>query len=122
VLVIDDDGGFRTAAAGVLRAGGYTVVEAPDARTGLAAAEAHPPDLILLDLRLAEQHGAAVLDVLAASSGLVDVPVIVCSAYPEDLDDHTTARHVTAVLDKSRSTLDDLCEVVRSTIPPVDAR
>jgi len=122
VLVIDDDGGFRTAAAGVLRAGGYTVVEAPDARTGLAAAEAHPPDLILLDLRLAEQHGAAVLDVLAASSGLVDVPVIVCSAYPEDLDDHTTARHVTAVLDKSRSTLDDLCEVVRSTIPPGDAR
>jgi signal transduction histidine kinase len=122
VVIIDDDGGFRTAAAGVLRSGGYTVVEAPDAGTGLAAAEAHPPDLILLDLRLAEQHGAAVLDVLAANSRLADVPVVVVSGYPEDLDGHPTAGRATAVLDKSRSTLDDLCEVVRSTVPPGDAR
>jgi signal transduction histidine kinase len=118
VLVIDDDGGFRTAAAGVLRAGGYAVVEAPDANTGLAAADAHPPDLILLDLRLAEAHGSAVLDALAANSRLVEVPVIVVTAYPGDLDGHPAARRTAAVLDKSSTTLDDLCAVVRSTVPP----
>ena len=66
VLVVDDDDAFRTAASGVLRGCGFTVVEAADGRTALAAAHVRrPPDMMLLDLRLAELDGFAVLDTLA---------------------------------------------------------
>ncbi|HEY1485863.1 MAG TPA: ATP-binding protein [Micromonosporaceae bacterium] len=118
VLVVDDDEGFRTAASGVLRGCGFTVYEAADGRTALAAARARPPDMMLLDLRLAELDGFAVLDVLGAEPELQGIPVVVVTAYPEDLINHPAAERTVAVLDKTRTTLDDLCIIVRSTVRP----
>jgi signal transduction histidine kinase len=118
VLMIDDDDGFRTAAARILRAGGFAVTEATDGGSALASADANPPDLILLDLRLAGQHGAMVLEALAANDRLAAVPIIVLSAFPGDLAGHPAEARATAVLDKTRTTLDDLCDVVRSTVEP----
>jgi CheY-like chemotaxis protein len=113
---VDDDDGFRTASARILRAGGFTVTEATDGGSALASADANPPDLILLDLRLAGQHGATVLEALAANDRLAGVPIIVLSAFPEDLAGHPAEARASAVLDKTRTTLDDLCDVVRSTV------
>jgi signal transduction histidine kinase len=116
VLVVDDDEAFRTAAGGVLRGCGFTVYEVADGRTALAAAQARRPDMMLLDLRLAELDGFAVLDALAADAELRDIPVVVVTAYPHELFGHAAATRTAAVLDKTRTTLDDLCIVVRSTV------
>jgi signal transduction histidine kinase len=117
VLVVDDDEAFRTAAAEVLRRGGFAVAEVADGRTALAAIEAQPPDLVFLDLRLGEMDGAAVLHALDNDPTAAHIPVIVLSAYPEDLADHPAAARALVVLDKTRTTLDDLCGVVRLTVP-----
>jgi signal transduction histidine kinase/CheY-like chemotaxis protein len=116
VLVVDDDEGFRTAACRVLRGCGFAVREAADGRTALATIAARPPDLILLDLRLAELDGFAVLAALDADDHLRGVPVVVITAYPQDATDIEALRHTTAVLDKSETTLDDLCGVARLTV------
>jgi signal transduction histidine kinase len=117
VLVADDDEGFRRAAAEVLRRGGFTVLEAADGRTALLIAQAQPPDLILLDLRLAEMDGFTVLATLSSESALRAIPVIVITAYPQDLVEKPVSRRALTILDKTRTTLDDLCGVVRSTVP-----
>lgn len=115
VLVVDDDDAFRTAASSALRGCGFAVREAADGRTALAAIAVRPPDLILLDLRLAELDGFAVLAALDADDELRAIPVVVVTAYPADATDARALRHTTAVLDKTETTLDDLCGVARLT-------
>jgi signal transduction histidine kinase len=118
VLVVDDDEGFRTAAGGVLRNCGFTVFAVADGRTALTTARVRMPDMILLDLRLAELDGSEVLDDFAADPALAAIPVIVLTAYPQDLVGHAAAERTVAILDKTTTTLDDLCSVVRSTVGP----
>ncbi|MBB5873437.1 signal transduction histidine kinase [Allocatelliglobosispora scoriae] len=112
VLLVDDDEAFRTAAGEVLRRCGFHVREAGDGRTALAVIAVHPPDLVLLDLRLAELDGFAVLDALHADERLREIPVVVITAYPSDVTEAAALRHTTTVLDKTSTTLDDLCDVV----------
>ena len=118
VLVVDDDEAFRTAAAGVLRGCGFTVAEIADGRAVAPAVEARRPDIVLLDLRLEQTDGFVVLDTLTSDDNLRTIPVVMVTAYPQDLVNHPAARRATAVLDKTTMTLDDLCEVVRVTVCP----
>jgi signal transduction histidine kinase len=118
VLVVDDDEAFRTAAAGVLRGCGFTVAEIADGRAVAPAVEARRPDIVLLDLRLEQTDGFVVLDTLTSDDNLRTIPVVMVTAYPQDLVNHPAARRATAVLDKTTITLDDLCEVVRVTVLP----
>ncbi|MEV0268082.1 ATP-binding protein [Hamadaea sp. NPDC050747] len=121
VLLVDDDEAFRTAAGHVLRSCGFAVREAADGRTALASIAAHPPDLLLLDLRLAELDGFAVLSALDADDVLRRIPVVVVTAYPHDVTEQSRLRHTTAVLDKTATTLDDLCGVARLAAAPRSA-
>jgi signal transduction histidine kinase len=118
VLVVDDDEAFRTAAAGVLRGCGFAVAEIADGRAVAPAVEARRPDIVLLDLRLEQTDGLVVLDTLTTDDNLRTIPVVMVTAYPQDLVNHPAARRATAVFDKTAMTLDDLCEVVRVTVPP----
>ncbi len=53
VLLVEDDDGVRTYSSGVLRELGYTVIEAGDAASALAALEEHPRvDLLFTDVVL----------------------------------------------------------------------
>jgi signal transduction histidine kinase len=118
VLVVDDDEAFRTAAAGVLRNCGFAVAEIADGRAVAPAVEARRPDIVLLDLRLEQTDGLVVLDTLTSDDNLRTIPVVMVTAYPQDLVNHQAARRAAAVFDKTSMTLDDLCEVVRVTVPP----
>jgi two-component system KDP operon response regulator KdpE len=77
VLVVDDEAPIRRALQIGLRAHGYDVLIAGDARTALDACREDAPDLVLLDLGLPDRSGFDVLRDLRTWS---DVPVVVVSA------------------------------------------
>jgi DNA-binding NarL/FixJ family response regulator len=67
ILIIDDHAGFRVQARALLESDGFEVVgEAEDGCSGLAAARAIRPDLVLLDIGLPDVEGFEVARELAA--------------------------------------------------------
>jgi two-component system KDP operon response regulator KdpE len=80
ILVVDDDHGLARALAINLGARGYDVDTAGDGATGLAAAAARPPDLVVLDLGLPDMDGVQVVQGLR---GWSTAPVLVLSARHE---------------------------------------
>lgn len=77
VLLIDDDPQLLRALSINLRARDYRVVPAVDGRSGLAAAAAELPDVVVLDLGLPDMEGVEVVTGLRGWSG---VPILVLSA------------------------------------------
>ena len=57
ILYIEDNLENRTLVKRVLEAAGYMVLEASNAKVGLAQALANHPDLILMDINLPEVDG-----------------------------------------------------------------
>ncbi len=58
VLIVDDHAAFRAGARALLEADGWDVVgEAGDGKTGMDAAHALSPDVVLLDVRLPDMDG-----------------------------------------------------------------
>jgi two-component system KDP operon response regulator KdpE len=77
ILVVEDDRALRQVMATALHAQGYEVVTVASGRAGLAAANAHPPDVVLLDLRLPDVNG---VDVCRLLRRWLRNPIIVVSA------------------------------------------
>lgn len=74
VLIIDDNQSFRTAARQLLERHGLVVVaEAGTGFGGIAEAEEHHPDLVLLDVQLPDVDGFAVAERLSELDGRVGV-------------------------------------------------
>lgn len=80
VLVVDDDEEIVRAAGMRLRAAGYKVLEANDGPSGIAAAIADQPDLILLDVRMPNKDGLEVLSELKHRPDTKRIPVVLLSA------------------------------------------
>ena len=84
VLLVDDHAPFREIARELLAVQGFDVVgEAADGRTGIAAAAALRPEVVLLDVQLPDLDGFAVARVLAAED---DAPRIVLVSSREARD------------------------------------
>jgi DNA-binding NtrC family response regulator len=82
VLIIDDEHMIRWSVAQTLRASGYEVALAATAAEGLALFRECQPAVVFLDIRLPDQDGRAVLQVMKQERG-PDVAVIVMTAYEE---------------------------------------
>jgi len=89
VLLIEDDLMNQDVLGRLLRWQGYRVEIAPDGATGLARAQAAPPDLIVLDLGLPDHSGYEVLRQLKRGETTRHIPVMVLTAYA--LDDERAA-------------------------------
>ncbi len=81
ILVVEDDGGIRTALVRALRERGHAVTSSPTGMAGLQLALDEQPDLVVLDLGLPDVDGLTVLSMLR---GVSRVPVIVVTARDED--------------------------------------
>ena len=57
VLIVDDNEKNLKLARDVLRAAGFRTLEAASGAEGIALATEHPPDVILMDLRLPDMDG-----------------------------------------------------------------
>jgi two-component system, cell cycle response regulator DivK len=80
ILYIEDNLGNRTLVKRVLEPEGYTIIEAPDGKTGLELAIAHPPDLILMDINLPEVDGYTMTSRIKATPGLGKIKIIAVTA------------------------------------------
>jgi DNA-binding NarL/FixJ family response regulator len=74
ILVIDDHAGFRATARRMLERDGWTVVgEAADGESGLAAAAALAPDVVVLDIGLPDVDGFELAEQLAHAAGAASI-------------------------------------------------
>jgi len=81
ILVIDDDADFRVSVRALLEREGYEVREEADGESGLRAARAFAPHLILLDVMMRERtEGFFVLQEIRRTPALAELPVIVSSS------------------------------------------
>lgn len=86
VLIVDDHPSFRSSARAILESGGYEVVgEAEDGATALAAIRELEPDILLLDVQLADMDGFDICRVIEERDG-VDLAVILVSS--RDMSDY----------------------------------
>ena len=66
VLIVDDHGGFRSAARALLEAAGFEVVgEAVDGASAVDAVRRLRPEIVLLDIQLPDVDGFAIAEQLA---------------------------------------------------------
>jgi len=79
VLIVDDEPAIRSALRMVLEYEGYSVAEAKDGLTALAAAAKELPDIVLLDIKMPGMDGMEVLEELRRRDPRL--PVIMLSGH-----------------------------------------
>jgi excisionase family DNA binding protein len=100
VLVVDDDPRIREFIRVNLEIDGYAVREAGSAEEGLAALEAEPPDLILLDVMMPQVDGWEMLKRVRERHGVDSIQVIMFSGQVEDDADQASAGGAQAFIGK----------------------
>jgi DNA-binding NarL/FixJ family response regulator len=86
VLIVDDHPSFRASARAILESGGYDVVgEAEDGAGALVAIRNLEPEIVLLDVQLADMDGFDICRVIEERDG-ADLAVILVSS--RDMSDY----------------------------------
>ena len=87
ILLVEDDPDIRHLVSYKLTRGGFDVTAVADGFAALRAARAHPPDLVLLDVRMPRMSGIEVCRELRAGPLGATVPIIMLTARarPQDL-------------------------------------
>jgi two-component system, cell cycle response regulator DivK len=81
ILIVEDHEDNRRILRDLLTSADFDVIEAEDGEAGIAAAEAHLPDLILMDIQLPVLDGYEATRRLKANPQLKSIPVIVVTSY-----------------------------------------
>jgi two-component system, cell cycle response regulator DivK len=89
VLIVDDNEKNRRLTRDVLGAAGFRTIEAATGAEGIALADEHLPDVILMDMRLPDMDGAAAARGLAEHARTTQIPVVALSSVPIDRHDET---------------------------------
>jgi two-component system, OmpR family, response regulator MtrA len=84
VLVVDDEDAVRALLRDLLELEGYSVREAPDGPTALAAVDAAVPDVVVLDVMMPGLSGLDVLAVWRDRPELSGMPVLMLTAAADD--------------------------------------
>ncbi len=81
VLVIEDHEDNRRILRDLLTSAGYESIEAVTGEEGVALAEAHRPDLILMDIQLPGLDGYEATRRIKANPALRQTPIIAVTSY-----------------------------------------
>jgi two-component system cell cycle response regulator DivK len=87
ILVVEDQEDNRRIMRDLLSSVGYEVIEAVTGEEGVAAAETHRPDLILMDIQLPGLDGYEATRQIKANPDLEHIPIIVVTSYALSGDD-----------------------------------
>lgn len=114
VLIVDDHAGFRRLARRLLEAGGLTVIgEADDAASGIAAAHALDPDLVLLDVMLPDTDGFTAAERIARDQRRACV-VLTSSRELDDLRSRLQRTPARGFIPKDELTAERLVAIARA--------
>jgi signal transduction histidine kinase len=86
LLIVDDTLENLRLLSRMLAEEGYRVETASSGARALATAQANPPDLVLLDIKMPEMDGYQVCAALKADERTRDIPIIFLSALDETYD------------------------------------
>jgi two-component system cell cycle response regulator DivK len=81
ILVVEDQEDNRTILRDLLTHAGFVVLEAVTGEEGVRAAEAHRPDLILMDIQLPLVDGYEATRRIKARPELRAIPVVAVTSY-----------------------------------------
>jgi CheY-like chemotaxis protein len=79
ILVIDDDAAVRLLLTKMLEQAGYRVSTAEEGQSGLEAAWADRPDLVITDMMMPVNDGFRTIRLFRADSTIDDIPLIIIS-------------------------------------------
>jgi two-component system cell cycle response regulator DivK len=81
ILVVEDQEDNRRIVRDLVTSVGYELVEAVTGEEGVAMAERHRPDLILMDIQLPGLDGYEATRRIKANPALRQIPIIVVTSY-----------------------------------------
>ncbi len=81
ILVVEDQVDNRQILRDLLTSVGFQLLEAENGADGIAAAEAHKPDLILMDIQMPVLDGYEATRRIKADPALRAIPIIVVTSY-----------------------------------------
>jgi len=81
VLIVDDNDMNVRLARDVLRFAGFRTLEARTGEEGLALAEEHRPDVILMDIRLPDMEGTDAVRRLKSQPDTATLPVVALTSF-----------------------------------------
>ncbi len=119
ILIVEDDPHVRAQHRRLIAQHfpGYSVRDVGDGREALAAVAVEAPSLVLLDLRLPELDGFAVLEALRAERRTAGVPVLVLSGKPLSGEDIRRLSETRAVVQtKGMLSSEELAEALRRSL------
>ncbi|HTY80339.1 MAG TPA: response regulator [Candidatus Bathyarchaeia archaeon] len=87
ILVIEDHEDNRRIVRDLLTPAGYEVIEAVTGEDGVAMADSHRPDLILMDIQLPGLDGYEATRQIKAKPELRAIPIVVVTSYALSGDD-----------------------------------
>jgi len=86
ILVVEDTEDNRAILRDLLTHAGFDLLEAADGAAGIAMAQLHKPDLILMDIELPGVDGCEATTRIKADPDLCHIPVIAVSSYAQPSD------------------------------------
>jgi two-component system, cell cycle response regulator DivK len=117
ILYIEDNEFNRKIVRQLLAKTTYALREATDGESGVAAAVATPPDLILMDIQLPKLSGLEATRQIRNDPRTASVPIIVVTSFALSGDDQkATAAGATAYLAKPYSPRELLAKI-RELVP-----
>ena len=81
ILVVEDHDDNRRILRDLLTSAGYEMIEAVTGMEGVAMAETHRPDLILMDIQLPELDGYEAMRRIKADPHLRPIPIIAVTSF-----------------------------------------
>jgi two-component system cell cycle response regulator DivK len=81
ILIVEDNDKNLKLARDLLQYHGLRTLEAGTAAAGIALAEQHVPDLILMDIQLPDMDGVTALGRLRGSAATTSIPVVALTAF-----------------------------------------
>src|SRR5437763_4664084 len=86
ILIIEDDRDIADLVRRYLEKAEFSVEAVSNGREGLAALNARPPDLLILDLMLPQVSGADICRAVRATPATAAIPIIMLTARVEEAE------------------------------------